>query len=380
MPTSNTDLAMSLRNLYAPIRENPYEKRAKIVGGMIPHTGLASPALGYVMGKEMSNAEDWDVQRETEGKAAQESGLLAYKDRTQQEEASKILDFVAKVIDKDPDAANQILKAKTKTNKFLEGFKDINIGPTEDGWTMLENKKTGEMGQFNKQMFLWQVKILKEEGKENDPNAMEEVRGTFYKVIGAGAEKDNLPYKVGARHQYSRGAQKFEGTFKGLDKDNEPIWGDEQRVKETAAPEDKQGKVGIYNLINDAVASDWASIAVKNAKAQDIEDIKKEFSDPLTGKYNWQKVRSYLTPENQADFDKHVEYAQKYGRTDDPMAAAKKGWEGVLQDRQGKISKPAAAASPTVSADTVTIEGKQYKEGDIYTDKAGKKYKVRIKQ
>jgi hypothetical protein len=69
------------------------------------------------------------------------------------------------------------------------------------------------------------------------------------------------------------------------------------------------------------------------------------------------------------------------------MAAARKGREDMLQYRQGKTgtsaipaAKPSALPDANAGAGTVTIEGKQYKEGDIYTDKEGKTYKVRIKQ
>ena len=400
MPTSDSNLAMSLRSLYAPIRENPHEKKAKIVGSMIPQSGLASPALGYVMGREMSNAEDWDTQRETEGKAAQEQGVLAYKDRTQQEEAGKILDFVAKVIDKDPNMANQILKAKVGTNKFLEPFKDMNFGPTIDGWTLDTNKTTGRVAGINLEMFKWQMGKLKQEGKMNDQKALEEVIPTFWKVISPAAEKDNLPYKVGQRHAFTENGATYEGTFQGLDpKTNEPIWGNKQFVKEpkvAQAPEDKQGKVGIINQVNDEVAADWMKYAVENAKLDNREDIRKEFSDPLTGKIQWQKVRDNLTPEQQDYFDHHKIKAQKYGRTEDPATAARMGREDMLKYRQGKAGKPAAAVSPdanaTAGGQDIPINpatGKQYQDGEIYLDPktrkpyidptTGKQQRVRIK-
>jgi len=71
MSSNYLDL-LTLKSLYGPIKENPHEKKAKLVGQVMGESGLAKPALAYVMGRELSSAQDWDVQREGESKAALE--------------------------------------------------------------------------------------------------------------------------------------------------------------------------------------------------------------------------------------------------------------------------------------------------------------------
>lgn len=97
---------LTLRSLYAPIRENPHEKKAKTMAAMMPHSGFASPIMAGLAGRELSKAESWDVQREEDLKASQESAMKLYQERTAQEGKMAMVKEWVSLAKSDPELAN----------------------------------------------------------------------------------------------------------------------------------------------------------------------------------------------------------------------------------------------------------------------------------
>ena len=84
---------------------------------------------------------------------------------------------------------------------------------------------------------------------------------------------------------------------------------------------DAIAKVGLLNAVKGMVADSWADEAIKNAKAQGIQNIKEEFSDPMTGSVNPSKVRLYLNDDQKRMYDWHMEKSQSNAKSMAPAAA-----------------------------------------------------------
>ena len=70
---------MTLRSLYSPYRDNPHNTRLKLLEGVANESGLASPGIAYLQGREAAAGEDWETKREDEQRAAAEQAAEAGK-------------------------------------------------------------------------------------------------------------------------------------------------------------------------------------------------------------------------------------------------------------------------------------------------------------
>jgi len=134
--TTITD-ASTLRSLFAPIKDNPNEKRAKMIGQVMKDSGFAKPFLAYAMGQEMAGSEEWDANREASANEAQAATTKQAGDAAAQEYAQKTFTNIVKVSEKDPIAATQMLKIESEQgdNKYLQKFKGLTFNATtKDGW------------------------------------------------------------------------------------------------------------------------------------------------------------------------------------------------------------------------------------------------------
>jgi hypothetical protein len=129
--------AATLRSLYAPIRENPNARRAKMLTSMMDKSGYAAPMLAYVAGKEMAGAEAWDADREMKAEEAQAATTRQAGDAAAQQYAEKVMGHIIRVSEKDAVAATQMLKVESESggNPYMARFKGITFNaPSKDGW------------------------------------------------------------------------------------------------------------------------------------------------------------------------------------------------------------------------------------------------------
>lgn len=177
----------TLRSLYG--RENPHNKRAQVIGSVAENSGFAKPYMAYVMGQEMSKAEDWDKARDDEAQAAAESSSKQAADASQREYASKAMESIIKVSEHDPVAATQMLKIETENggNPYLQQFKGITFNAnTKDGWATVGNSGDGYTYAIN-------FPKLAELGKLGASPDSEEYKEAFSKAvfkIGEGKPSD----------------------------------------------------------------------------------------------------------------------------------------------------------------------------------------------
>ena len=129
--------AATLRALYAPIRENPHDKKAKMIGSILPDSGFAKPFLAMAMGQEMANGEGWDANREKQASDAEVASTRQAGEAAQQSYAAETMKRIISLSEKDPVAATQLLKVESENgdNPFLQKFRGITFNaPTKDGW------------------------------------------------------------------------------------------------------------------------------------------------------------------------------------------------------------------------------------------------------
>lgn len=166
MATNYLDL-LTMRSLYGTIRENPYEKKAKIMGQVMADSGLAKPLLAYTMGSELAKAEEWDQNREAESLESLRSTQAYIKDMADREAATKIMEQIIKIAKEDPVAATAFLEAEAQgDNPYMRKFAGIKISaPLKDGWTTVQ----GGDGQA------YQVYVPGLQDAEGNPELMRKV-------------------------------------------------------------------------------------------------------------------------------------------------------------------------------------------------------------
>ena len=101
--------AATLRSLYAPIRENPNARRAKMLTGMMDKSGYAAPLLAYAAGKEMAGAEAWDADREMKAEEAQAATVSQAAAAADDSYFDKMFGHILKMAQKQPGVAKVML-------------------------------------------------------------------------------------------------------------------------------------------------------------------------------------------------------------------------------------------------------------------------------
>jgi hypothetical protein len=142
-----------------------------------------------------------------------------------------------------------------------------------------------------------------------------------YEKVDKPPTADSSPYKIGARHQYvGQGGKTFEGTYKGLDANSEPIWGNivQKFEKDTGSSDGGAG--------SESNRLQWRKNAVEAAKsrlyaiATDLDPEMAQFAKMMgdvDDNVKYTAVRARMTPEQRERFDKVTqragELALEYG-------------------------------------------------------------------
>jgi len=247
MATNYLDL-LTMRSLYGTIRENPYEKKAKIMGQVMADSGLAKPLLAYAMGSEMAKAEEWDQNREAESLESLRSTQAYIKDMADREAATKIMEQIIKIAKEDPVAATAFLEAEAQgDNPYMRRLAGIKISSpiTKEGWVTVQ----GGDGQA------YQVYVPGLRDAEGDPELMRKV------VIPIGnpkPTKDEPPKTRTVRRGNLEVTEEWDsksGTWKEVGRG--PAW-------KPDAPNEKEKRSTLYQ--------EWLDAGGANSRWKTFED------------------------------------------------------------------------------------------------------------
>lgn len=303
MLSGDITTAMSLRALYAPIKENPYEKKAKMLAPLMDQnqSGLAAPLLALATGREMANAESWDVQREEEGKAAAQSTMAMYKQNMDQENASKIFGRVIDLAKLDPKAATEVMRKEAELNPALAPFKDLEIlNSTKEGWMevkpgdgkayMVYVPKLGEAMAEGPDSDLYKKTIIPFEGGDKEDKPKQEF-DTNYKTLTTNYFLKNKIDPDSATAEQQNAADMYARAEMGNEKARVALAG---RAPAAA----KAPTSATYNQATGILVDKWLPEAEKNGNKIPV--------DTLTGRPSPAAVRAALPPEARGQFDRQL--------------------------------------------------------------------------
>lgn len=359
--TGDINSAMTMRSLYAPIRENPYEKRAKMLAPMMDQnqSGLAAPLLAYATGKEMAGAEEWDTQREEEGKAAQQSAMSMYQDKMNKDNETAIWDRIIKMGKIDAESANIILQKEVERNPAMAPFKDMEIqGINKDNWMQAKGsdgtvkmiylptfKEAGEAGIDSE---LWKKTVIPvlEGGKEDKPK---QEFDTNYKTLTTNYFLKNKIDPDNATAEQKNAADMFARTEMGNEKARVALSG-------RAPKADKPVTSAMYNQATNLLVDQWLPVAENNAGKIPI--------DTLTGRPSAAAVRAALPKEQQGQFDRQQIDAQDFlEQGHSPANAVDKSKAKWAKQPATPAGKPAAGGAKPFNREDVIAEINRRKAG-----------------
>jgi len=133
---------LTMKYLYSPNKDNPYERQAKLIGRLLQESGFAKPFLAYAMGKNLAQAQDYE-SKEEEAKnklldralAEADAEKLSLKEKQRVEMLSKVFTTAKSALDMgSPELAVEI----------INGFSDVT------GMKPITSiKREGKMLQFS---------------------------------------------------------------------------------------------------------------------------------------------------------------------------------------------------------------------------------------
>jgi hypothetical protein len=336
--------AATLRALYAPIRENPREKRAKMLATVMPESGLAKPFLAMAMGQEMAGAEAWDADRESKADEAQVATTKQAGDAAAFDYAQKMLASVFKLAEKDAVAATQILKIESERgdNPYLKTYSGVTFNaPSKDGWATI-----GGGDGFVYHTYLPNLQEAIEAGPDSDLYKKTVIR------IGAGKPTKQDPPKsrtvqrggVNVTEEWNEEAKTWTEIGKG------PAWKPGGGGDGAA-----QAKPAMLSQLSSTYTSKWLPLALENYRKQNPNAKDSDFLDPY-GNIKEATVRAALTPEQQGNYDRGVIDAQAaVGRGINPAQAVDDVLRKFQIPAQPVVSpaKPATPAKPWNRKDVI---------------------------
>lgn len=348
----------------------------RAAASMLNSSGLAKPALAYVMGRELGGAEEWDKEK---GEAA----LRAAADKQEREESWKMVDMAFKLSENDPVGATQFLKKAATKNQYVAKYGDVQFkSKTQDKWSTIANSKTGETYLINTDLLMSNQELPDEQAQELtrqvaerydlvvDPfrkefgefqakepqkaqETIQEIRKGVFKIFDPAPEIPKTPYTKGKRETYvGQGGFDYEGTYQGQDDKNEPVFSN-------AVKKAKGGDGGGPNTV-------YLEGPNGDLKAMDKKDIP-SLQKKLDGGYRPYKDADLKVLEEMINLKLLPELNKERGKAG-------------LPPRELKGSKPAAPSSAnaaTLSGNNVVVNGKAYPlnpDGTVSID--GKKFKV----
>ncbi len=286
-----TGVSMSLlRSLY---QKNPHETRAGVISKVMPESGFAKPFLAYAMGKELSGAEEWDTQKETEMTAGADAATNAARDAEERKTAGTILETVAKISDNNPQAATEILKSEAVRNKYLKGLEGISfVGKNEGPWKLIQNSTTGETGWFNYDKFKTDVAAL---GEGADDTAVQQAMATNYHIIQKGKQAEA---KAPTTRKISRGGTEIDQEWDAENSTWKDVGQGPKWNPKAGREGSEQAKVEQTKLIGSEVARRMLDF-VDTTKTSDT-------FDKVSGTIDPGRLRNLLTTEHRAIYDKVI--------------------------------------------------------------------------
>lgn len=310
--------AATLRSLYAPIRENPYEKKAKIIASVMPESGFAKPLLAYVMGKELSGAEGWDKEREVAADTAQTASTKQAGEAAAQDYATKTMTQIFKVSEKDPVAATDMLRIEVEqgTNEHLKKFKGITFNaPSKDGWATV-----GSSDGYVYHTYLPNLQEAVAKGVDSDLYKQTVIKVGEGKPAPAVKDKPNMTeYDNFIKTRTSVLGQtnpQQEGESAGaydarLNDIAIKEWQkfDKTKATDPHAAAKEQAKPAMLSQLSTTYTSKWLPLALENYRKQNPQAKDLDFLDP-NGNIKEGTLRSALTPEQQGNYDRGLIEAQ----------------------------------------------------------------------
>ncbi len=258
--------------------KNPYEKRVKISSQIAENAGLAKPLIYATMGADMANAEQWDTERAQKTEALMGTTIQGNQTKADQEYGGKMLSAIIEKSKDDPVAATNMLDIAAQINPSLAPFKGIKFNaPTKGNWSSITDG-TGQPLMVSLEGLSWM--------SANPDKVTPEIKARYVIPIGAPkpAADEKLPYKIGERRSYvGKDGQTYEGTFKGLDENSNPVF--ENSVKVAAAPMEPSLKQFVKIDRNGNVMTDGngtpLTMSVNTKSAASIDQAKVQgFVDP----------------------------------------------------------------------------------------------------